>query len=184
MIKFKYNPLLAYSCFEYGRMSDDLQNPRSPDTQFITIDETIRRLRYPWRIVNRYRDDAISGRYMLKRPGLQQMLRDIELRLYPVDLVLLDTFERIGRADEIGEMRRLLKTKHGILLVSALNNFADPTDTAGKAMAAFEEFQATQENVTKSHMVTRGKRDAARQKRWPGGPVPFGYMLKNITEDA
>jgi DNA invertase Pin-like site-specific DNA recombinase len=184
MIKLQYDPHLPYKCLQYGRMSDDAQNPRSPDTQFITIDETIARLRYPWRIANQYRDDALTGRYMLRRPGFLQMLRDIELKIVIADLILVDTFERIGRAEEIGEIRRKLARKHGILIVSALNNFADPTGLAGKAMAAFEELQATQDNVNKAHMVMRGKRDAARRKRWPGGVVPLGYMLKTITEES
>jgi len=32
------------------------------------------------------------------------------------------------------------------------------------------------------HNVLRGKRDAALEKHWPGGPPPFGFMLKNIMK--
>ena len=46
----------------YLRMSSDRQNPRSPDQQDATIRSTVKRLGFPWSIVQTYRDDAISGK--------------------------------------------------------------------------------------------------------------------------
>jgi DNA invertase Pin-like site-specific DNA recombinase len=125
MLERRYDPTLPYRFAGYGRMSDRTQNKRSPDQQFNTIHETIARCGYPWVSVRTYRDDGISGRYIRKRPGLQQMLRDIETGLLVVDLIVVDTLERLGRADEIAEVRRKLFVEHGILVVAADNHFAD-----------------------------------------------------------
>src|SRR5262245_36298109 len=127
MLERTYNPSLPYRYALYGRMSDPKQNRRSPDQQFNTISETIARYGYPWVCVSTYRDDGISGRYIRKRPGLQQMLLDIEIGRLTIDLIAVDTLERLGRADEIAELRRKLSVEHGILVVAADNHFADPT---------------------------------------------------------
>ena len=167
-----FDPSQPYRVVFYGRMSSSGQNKRSPDQQFVTIDETIKRNGYPWQCIKTYRDDGISGRYVKKRPGLQRMLREIEVGLIAVDLIVVDTFERLGRAEEIAELRRTLKVSHGVLVVAADNNFADPTGVVGKAVGMVESIRATEDTRIKRHNVIRGKRDAARQGRWPGGPPP------------
>ena len=106
MLERQYDPTLPYRYARYGRMSDPRQNKRSPEQQFATIDETIARAGHPWRCVATYRDDGVSGRYLRKRPGFQRLLRDIEAVLIRVDLIAVDTLERLGRADEIAELRR------------------------------------------------------------------------------
>jgi hypothetical protein len=34
------------------------------------------------------------------------------------------------------------------------------------------------------HNVIRGKKDAARRGRWPGGPRPFGFRHRRVIDDA
>jgi DNA invertase Pin-like site-specific DNA recombinase len=181
MLDRKYDPTLPYHYAAYGRMSDPRQNKRSPDQQFNTIRETIARCRYLWGCVRTYRDDGISGRYLRKRPGLQQLLRDVEAGLLQIDLIVVDTLERLGRADEIAELRRKLFVEHGILVVAADNHFADPTGVVGKAVGLVENIRSTEDGRIKAHNVVRGKKDAARRKRWPGGPPPFGYRLRRMV---
>ena len=95
MLTRKYDPTRPYRSLRYGRMSSDRQNPRSPDQQFDTIETTRARLGYPWVLVQTYRDDGVSGRYMRKRTGLQAMLRDIEVGLVQADLIEVDTLEQL-----------------------------------------------------------------------------------------
>ena len=45
-----------------------------------------------------------------------------------------------------------------------------------------ESMRATEHGRILGHNVLRGKRDAAKQKHWPGGPTPFGTMLKSIMK--
>src|SRR5436190_6993204 len=125
MLKNTFNPNLPLRYLRYGRMSSDQQNPRSPAQQFDTIEATKKRCGYPWRHVADYRDDAIKGAFVQKRPGLQQMLADIRNGRITVDLILVDTYERFGRADEMSEIRRDLAVRNGVYLLTADSSFSD-----------------------------------------------------------
>jgi DNA invertase Pin-like site-specific DNA recombinase len=184
MLERKFDPTLTYRYARYGRMSDPKQNKRSPDQQFATIEETRQRCGYPWHCVATYRDQGISGLKIAGRPGFQNMLRDIEAERITIDLIVVDTLERFGRAEEIAEIRRKLNTRHGVLVVAADNNFADPTGIVGKAVGVVEHLRSTEDTRIKGHNVIRGKKDAARLRRWPGGPVPFGYRLKAVVDES
>ena len=184
MIKSDFDPRKPYTYVCYGRMSDPGQNPRSPDQQFITIEETKKRCAYPWRHLKSYRDDGISGRYLKKRKGFQEMLTDIRSGMCKPDIILIDTPMRLGRCEEMESLQRELFNKYGILVLSADTNFADPSSEAGRAMRLVHNFQATAEGRTKAHNVLRGKRDAARLGHWPGGPAPLGKRLKSVMKQG
>jgi DNA invertase Pin-like site-specific DNA recombinase len=183
MLKRRFDPMKALLVILYLRMSSDEQNPRSPQQQRDTIEDTLRRLGYPWTICKVYIDEGISGRYIRRRPGFQDMLRDIRNGTVKADAILVDTFERFGRADDLAALRQELFQHHGVLILTADSQFADPTSVSGKALAAFESLRATEDNRIKAHNVLRGKRDAARQGHWPGGPPPFGYKLRSVMSE-
>ena len=164
----------------YLRMSSDDQNPRSPEQQRATIMATIQRLGLPWVGVKVYTDSGVSGKLVRKRPEFQLMLRDIRSGVVAADAILVDTFERFGRAEELADIRRKLLQQNGVVLLTADTNFSDPTTSSGRVMSAFESMRATEDNRIKSHNVSRGKRDAVKLGHFPGGPVPFGYRLKSI----
>jgi DNA invertase Pin-like site-specific DNA recombinase len=164
----------------YLRMSSDRQNPRSPEQQRDTIEATMRRLGLPWRIVAVYTDSGVSGKLVRRREEFQRMLRDIRSGAVASDAILVDTFERFGRAEELDGLRRELFLHHGVVLLTADTSFADPTSSTGRVMSAFESLRATEDNRVKAHYVLRGKRDAAKLGHWPGGPAPFGLRLRSV----
>ncbi|HTN75336.1 MAG TPA: recombinase family protein [Pirellulaceae bacterium] len=184
MLKNNFDPSKPYAYVSYARMSSDRQNPRSPEQQFTTIDESVHRLHYPWTHLQDYRDDGISGRYIQKREGLQNMLADIRRGRVKPDLILVDTLERLGRSDEIPEIRRRLAERHGVLVLTADSNFADPTSVSGRALGFVENMRSIEDNRLKAHNVLRGKRDTAKHKQWPGGNAPFGYQLESVLKDV
>src|SRR5262249_48881866 len=94
------------------------------------------------------------------------------------DLIVLDTFERLGRTDDLLALRHELRTRHGVLIVTADTGFADPTTAVGQLTASFEAVRATEENRVKAHNVLRGKINTALQGYWPGGPAPLGFKLE------
>jgi DNA invertase Pin-like site-specific DNA recombinase len=175
-----FDPKKPFRVVLYLRMSTAQQNPRSPDQQRDTIEATFRRLGYPWVVVAVYTDAGISGRYVGKRPEFQRMLREIRTGAITVDAVLVDTYERFGRAEELANIRQELYRHHGVVVLTADSSFADPTSTSGQILAACESVRATDDNRVKAHNVLRGKRDEARRKHWPGGPPPFGYTLRSV----
>ena len=91
MLHHSFDPRLPHRFVRYGRMSSDQQNARSPEQQFDTIAQLVGRHGHPWFHVGDYRDDGISGRYVRKRTGYQQMLRDIQTGVITVNLILVNT---------------------------------------------------------------------------------------------
>ena len=182
MLKRTFDHKLVYRAVAYLRMSSDRQNPRSPDQQLDEINRRLQALGYNWRIEAVYRDDGISGRLLRKRLGFQKMLRDIKTRAISVDLILVDTLERFGRVEELPTIRKELFERDGVLVLTADSNFADPNTPQGKALGMVEAFRSTEDGRVKAHNVLRGKRDAVLHKHWPGGPTPFGYMLKSVMK--
>ncbi|WP_437193238.1 recombinase family protein [Planctomicrobium sp. SH527] len=173
---------MPFSVVVYLRMSSDRQNPRSPDQQLSEIKRILNQQKRPWKIQGVYRDDAISGRYVRRRPEFQRMLKDIKAGGKKFDLILVDTSERIGRNDQVDELRRDLEVNHGVLILEAKNGFADPTTSSGRLFTKVDTFRATQENEIKAHQVRRGKIDAVERGLWPGGPPPFGFRLETIFD--
>jgi DNA invertase Pin-like site-specific DNA recombinase len=183
MIRHKFDLNAPFGVALYGRMSSDSQNERSPDQQFDAISHEIQKQKKPWNVVARYRDDAISGRLVKKRLGLMQLIQDIKTGKLKISAILVHTFERFGRADEIAELRKMLFRKYGVLVLTADSGFADPTSAGGEALTYVEQIRAKTVNPIKAADVFRGKKDLALQKRWPGGPPPFGFRLKyHMTE--
>jgi hypothetical protein len=112
------------------------------------------------------------------------MLRELQTGDVVADLILVDTLERLGRVEELPTIRKNLFDRHGILVLTADSGFADPNTPQGKALAMVESMRATEDGRIKAHNVLRGKRDAAQQKHWPGGPRPFGYLLKSVMKSV
>ncbi|MCA9252025.1 MAG: recombinase family protein [Phycisphaerae bacterium] len=182
MINFKFDPSKNYVYVRYGRMSDPSQNPRSPEQQFDEIDKEIRRGGYPWIHVCDFRDDGVSGRYQRRRGGFTQMINDIKTGKLKVDFILCDTLERVGRHRELAALRTELQTKYGVLILTADSHFADPTSVAGEALGFFEAMRATSNAHVTAHNVRRGKKDAAKLKKWPGGPIPRGLKAQAVMK--
>jgi DNA invertase Pin-like site-specific DNA recombinase len=101
------------------------------------------------------------------------MMRDISTGDLVVDLILVDMLERFGRVEELPAIRKKLLEQHGILVLTADSNFADPTSPAGRALGMVETIRATEHANALAHNVGRGKRDAIMLKHWPGGKAPF-----------
>ena len=184
MLKRFFNPMLPYRVIVYLRMSSDQQNKRSPEQQLAEIKRLVKALGYKWSIAKVYRDDAKSGRFLRTRSGYQKMMQDIKTRAVNADLILVDTIERFGRVEELPSIRKDLYERQGVLVLTADSSFADPTTPQGKALGAFEAMRASEDGRIKAHNVLRGKRDAALQGHWPGGPPPFGLMLESVMKEV
>ena len=70
MLKREFDFTRRLRAVVYLRVSDDRQNPRSPDQQLAEIRRRLKASGYRWTIVKIYRDDFISGTLFRKRAGL------------------------------------------------------------------------------------------------------------------
>ena len=154
MIKTSFDPTLPLLYALYGRMSDEKQNPRSPDQQFDEINRTKdRQGRDNWVHVQTFRDQGISGRYIRKRPGFCKMLDGIRSGLLKVDAILVDTLDRFGRLEDLQAIREELRKKYGVLILTADTGFTDPTSIVGQMYNTMEATRSTSAAGQKSQAM-------------------------------
>src|SRR5262245_52697666 len=89
----------------YARYSTDLQNKRSISDQIHVCRE--RAHREGWKVFDCYTDYALSGASM-RRPGLQQMLRDA--REGSFSIILVEALDRLSR--DQADMATIYKRLH------------------------------------------------------------------------
>src|SRR3954453_4451343 len=119
MLKQRIDFSRPLQCFRYGRMSGEDQNPRSPDQQFDEVQRLVRQQGRPWVMLRDFRDDAVKGAYITRRPGFHAMLSAIRSGELRPDAILVDTLERFGRAEEVPGIRQELWTRFGALVLTA-----------------------------------------------------------------
>jgi site-specific DNA recombinase len=120
-------------------------------------------------------DEAVSGRVpMIERLGGNEVL---ELATQSrCDVVLTFRFDRIARSSaDLIAADRVLRAA-GVDLLSAAESDAT---TGGEPLRSFGEF-AERELAAISQRMSVGRDRIARQGRWMGGPIPFGYDLDNL----
>ena len=115
MIQSKYDPHEAAVVVEYGRISSDRQNPRSPDQQFANIDSVVAQKEYPWEVIKRFRDDGVTGQRVHSRPGLRELLEFVQNPANKVRFILIDHAERFGRTKELKSLQLRLLSRCGIV---------------------------------------------------------------------
>ena len=110
------------------------------------------------------------------------MLREIRSGELAVDVILVDTTERLGRYTELPLTIHRLRQYDGVHILAASNDFADPTTPQGRLLEMFEALRGSEENRIKAHQVLRGKLDMIEQGQWPGSKAPFGLQLEDVMK--
>ncbi len=183
MLRKKFDFQILRDVIVYLRMSSDNQSKTSPAQQERAIRKLIKSRGLPWRVVKVYRDEAKSGKTAQHRDGFQQMLRDIKTGVVQATVILVDTIERFGRMDNLDTYRRDLQFRHGVYVLTADRNFADPSSVDAKYAEMFENMRASEDSRIKANDVYRGKVEAIEAGYWPGSPVPFGYKLEVVATE-
>lgn len=126
-----------------------------------------------WIVYKIYTDSGFSGSN-LKRPGLQQLIKDAEEK--KIDMVLVYKLDRLSRSQK--DTLYLIEDvfdKHGVFFNSITENF-DTSTPFGKAtlgiMAVFAQLE--REQIKERTMV--GKESRAKAGLWHGSAqIPTGY---------
>ncbi len=129
-----------------------------------------------WVLVEtRYDDGGFTGANV-ERPAFQRLLADVDAKR--VDVVVVYKVDRLSRSllDFSKVMDRF--NEAGVAFVSVTQNFST-ADAIGRLtlnmLMSFAEFE--REMIAER---TRDKIHAARKKgKWTGGPVPYGYDVRN-----
>lgn len=124
-----------------------------------------------------YKEDGISGTIPLEdRPCGKELLQDAENKKF--DTLLLYKLDRLGRSARI--------TLNSIHLLEQLNvqikSMTEPFDTSspsGRFMITMLAGVADLERSTILERMWLGTNRAAREGKWLGGIVPYGYYVDN-----
>ena len=161
----------------YERVSSEDQRERETiKTQTDVLDRWLQR-EPDVRLVERYRDDGVSGTIPLQdRPAGGRLLRDAAAGLF--DELWVYKTDRLGRdaPDTILARRRL--TKLGVRLLSS--------SEGEQSAIAFDLLTVVDDHARIAFLRTTagGMLRAAREGRYTGGIVPFGYRAEGAEQCA
>ncbi|WP_375175385.1 recombinase family protein [Pseudooceanicola sp.] len=129
-----------------------------------------------WVLVrDQYDDGGISGG-TLERPGLQQLMVDIEDGL--VDVVVVYKIDRLSRS--LADFAKLVEVfdRNDVTFVSVTQSFNTTTSMGRLTLNILLSFAQFEREVTAERI--RDKIAASRRKGiWMGGVPPFGYRVEN-----
>jgi len=131
-----------------------------------------------WNLYDLYIDDGYSGKN-LNRPGMSKLIDDV--KEHKIDAVIVIKLDRLSRRQK--DVLYLLEdvfepNKVGFKSVS------EPFDTTtpfGKAAIGMMAVFAQLERETIVERVKEGKKEAAKQGRFMGGPIALGYNFNRDT---
>lgn len=126
-------------------------------------------------VANRYDDGGYSGG-TLERPGLQQLLKDIERGA--VDVVVVYKIDRLSRS--LLDFARLVEVfdRKGVTFVSVTQSFNTTTSMGRLTLNVLLSFAQFEREVTGERI--RDKFAASKRKGiWMGGNPPLGYDVSN-----
>lgn len=150
----------------YGRFSSDLQNPKSAADQH--AEGELFAGRHGWKVAGKYADHGETGRSVVNRPGLLQMLDDAISN--ERQAIIVEDISRLGRnaADLHIIANRLKEAK--VLIITFTSGVMSGLDLSIRASMAEEQ------SIEHGHRVRRGHRASAKRGRVMGG-VAYGYKL-------
>ena len=129
-----------------------------------------------WALVRDAYDDGGFSGGTLERPGLQQLLADIEEGL--VDVVVVYKIDRLSRS--LMDFSKLVEVfdRAGVTFVIVTQSFNTTTSMGRLTLNILLSFAQFEREVIAERV--RDKIRASRQKgMWMGGSVPLGYVVQN-----
>jgi site-specific DNA recombinase len=129
-----------------------------------------------WALIRDAYDDGGFSGGTLERPGLQQLLADIEEGL--VDVVVVYKIDRLSRS--LMDFSKLVEVfdRADVTFVSVTQSFNTTTSMGRLTLNILLSFAQFEREVIAERV--RDKIRASRQKgMWMGGSVPLGYVVQN-----
>lgn len=122
-------------------------------------------------LLNQYNDGGISGGTM-ERPGLQQLLADMQAN--KIDVVVVYKVDRLSRS--LGDFAQIIDLfdKHNVSFVSVTQQFNTTSSMGRLTLNILLSFAQFEREVTGERI--RDKIALSKKKgMWMGGHVPLGY---------
>lgn len=167
-------------CAIYTRKSVEMgleQEFNSLDAQFEACRAYIESKRsLGWTLLpERYDDGGFSGAN-IRRPAFQRLLQDVRER--KVDMIVVYKIDRISRSLlDFSEVLKALETNDA-KFVSVTQEFTNATSSGRMMMNLLMTFAQFEREIVAERV--RDKAIETRRKGlWPGGTVPYGYMVRD-----
>jgi DNA invertase Pin-like site-specific DNA recombinase len=167
-------------CAIYTRYSSDLQRPTSSEDQ-------IRNCRAAakdkgWDVLDEYvrSDEEVSGRTLVGRDGLADLMRRAEQNPKPFDCILIDDTSRLGRylPDVLKESDTLLY--HGVFIYFVTDRL-DTRDEGSRIIHMVKGYGDERYSKDLAKKVHRGQEGCIR-KGYTAGGTCYGYKNKYLTD--
>jgi DNA invertase Pin-like site-specific DNA recombinase len=167
-------------CAIYTRYSSDLQRPTSSEDQ-------IRNCRAAakdkgWDVLDEYvrSDEEVSGRTLVGRDGLADLMRRAEQNPKPFDCILIDDTSRLGRylPDVLKESDTLLF--HGVFIYFVSDGL-DTRDESSRIIHMVKGYGDERYSKDLAKKVHRGQEGCIR-KGYTAGGTCYGYKNKYLTD--
>lgn len=167
-------------CAIYTRYSSDLQRPTSSEDQ-------IRNCRAAakdkgWDVLDEYvrSDEEVSGRTLVGRDGLADLMRRAEQNPKPFDCILIDDTSRLGRylPDVLKESDTLLY--HGVFIYFVSDGI-DTRDESSRIIHMVKGYGDERYSKDLAKKVHRGQEGCIR-KGYTAGGTCYGYKNKYLTD--
>ena len=168
----------------YGRHSSDLQNPDSAKDQIALLREKLRREKPEWEVVDVALDEAVSGTMMNGRDGLKRLIRRAAECPPPFDAIVVEDVTRFARDRGDAVLARRDLAAHGVVVLSAFDNYVDPDSDAGLWTTAIQEVKAEADSRAIGQRVRRGVEARTRLGWMSGRKIPFGYRRDPAFSDT
>src|SRR5712692_475624 len=158
----------------YARVSTEDQAERQ------TVQAQVEFLRrfcglYDWPVVGEYVDDGWSGTIPLADREYGRQMLD-ELPTTQPTKILVYRLDRLGRSVRVLLDAHTTLEDKGIAIQSATEPF-DTSTPIGRFVFQLLGSIAELERSTITERMALGRDRVARQGKWTGGPIPFGYDL-------
>src|SRR5712692_5254751 len=158
----------------YARVSTEDQAERQ------TVQAQVEFLRrfcglYDWPVVGEYVDDGWSGTIPLADREYGRQMLD-ELPTTQPTKILVYRLDRLGRSVRVLLDAHTTLEDKGIAIQSATEPF-DTSTPIGRFVFQLLGSIAELERSTSTERMALGRDRVARQGKWTGGPIPYGYDL-------
>jgi site-specific DNA recombinase len=125
-------------------------------------------------IIGEYRDEGISGA-ILERPALMRLREAV--RAKAIDVLCTYDGARLSRQVAHSALLRAECRKHGVKIEYATRESQDTP--AGRLFDNLDSSLSEFERENTRDRTMRGRFEAATKGRFMGGPVPFGFAVKD-----
>jgi site-specific DNA recombinase len=159
----------------YCRVSSDDQKERDTIENQVEILRTYTEMKSELQIYKEYLDNGISGTIPFEqRPGGKDLIEDAARHLF--DIVLVWKIDRFGRDTLSGLNAIELLRKYDVEILSVTEPFDLNTPTGRFQFITYLNMAELERNNILDRMFLGATR-AAKQGKWLGGIVPYGYFV-------